>query len=368
LSGEMLYKEDWPRARARLEAWWDGEVVDRTVVQVLAPRRGAEPRFPGGDVERFYGWDGWGFARDPLHPEVTIGNFERMCSMVYFGGEAFPNLRVNLGPGVAAAFLGASARFRPDSRTVWFETPMPWEKLGGLRLDPENEWWRRARWITSLAAEAGEGRFFVGITDLGGVTDIAASLRGSQSLVLDLFRAPDRVKALSRKILDAWHRYYDGLHVIIREKMAGTSAWMGIWSPRRWYPIQCDFSAMLSPGLFRDFTLPYLREQCRRLDHTVYHMDGPGQIPHLDQLLSISELHGIQWVPGAGNPPGHSPKWLPLYRRIQKAGKLLVINAERTHLRHLLSELSPKGLLIKTTCRSEEEARGLLERAEAWTR
>ena len=34
---ELAYKEDWPQARERYEAWWQGEIVDRAVIQVIAP-------------------------------------------------------------------------------------------------------------------------------------------------------------------------------------------------------------------------------------------------------------------------------------------------------------------------------------------
>ena len=37
---------------------------------------------------------------------------------------------------------------------------------------------------------------------------------------------------------------------------------MGLWAPMRWYPLQCDFSAMISPDMFAEFVLPDLAEQC----------------------------------------------------------------------------------------------------------
>jgi hypothetical protein len=32
-------------------------------------------------------------------------------------------------------------------------------------------------------------------------------------------------------------------------------------------------------------------------------LDGPGTLPHLEDILGISEIDAIQWVPGAGDPP-----------------------------------------------------------------
>ena len=49
-------------------------------------------------------------------------------------------------------------------------------------------------------------------------------------------------------------------------------------------------------------------------------LDGPDAIRHLDSLLSLPKLSGIQWIPGAGSPS--VSEWIPLLKRIQKAGKL----------------------------------------------
>ena len=57
------------------------------------------------------------------------------------------------------------------------------------------------------------------------------------------------------------------------------------------------------PEMFERFVLPDLAACCDRLDHAFYHLDGKGELPHLDLLLSIDGLRGIQWIPGAGQPP-----------------------------------------------------------------
>lgn len=119
---------------------------------------------------------------------------------------------------------------------------------------------------------------------------------------------------------------------------------------------------MISPKQFERFVVPYLREQCHRLDHTIYHWDGPGQIAHLDHLLSIEELDGIQWTPGIGQPGTESSTWFPLYRKIQAKGKRLVLlDTEHRSIPYLLKELSTRGLLIRTSCVTVEEANILLK-------
>jgi hypothetical protein len=73
------------------------------------------------------------------------------------------------------------------------------------------------------------------------------------------------------------------------------------------------------PDAFDRFVKPELAASCRRLPDTIYHMDGPGQLRHLDSLLTIPELKAIQWVPGAGQPG--VGEWPDVYRKIRDAGK-----------------------------------------------
>ena len=60
---------------------------------------------------------------------------------------------------------------------------------------------------------------------------------------------------------------------------------------------------------------------CKKLTNPFDHLDGVPQLKHLDSLLEIPELKGVQWVPGAGQP-GVS-EWPEVYREIRDAGKLI---------------------------------------------
>ncbi|HEX7541596.1 MAG TPA: hypothetical protein VF352_05645 [Anaerolineales bacterium] len=60
---------------------------------------------------------------------------------------------------------------------------------------------------------------------------------------------------------------------------------------------------MISPKMFERFVLPDLETCCAAMDHALYHLDGKGQLVHVDTLLSTPRLRGIQWVPGYSKPP-----------------------------------------------------------------
>ena len=350
----MINQPDWRNIKQRYELWWQGK---RPIFQVTAKQ--AQSR---NDLS----WDGWNLVHNLEHPEESIHAFERYCEQTYFGGEAFPNIFINIGPGVMASYFGADPQILPD--TVWFEAPKDWETIfNEVKFNQENKWWNITKRLTSKAVEISGDKFVVGMTDLGGALDILASLRGTESLLFDLIDHPGLVMQMSETINELWFRYYDELDNIFQQKMMGSTNWMGIWSSKKWYPLQCDFSAMISPKQFEQFVAPYLQEQCQWLDRSIYHWDGPGQIPHLDILLDIPELNGIQWTPGAGDERIGSPKWYSLYKRIQEKGKLLVLlGVDTNDIEALLKEVSPEGVLISTECDTVEDSDKLLENIRQW--
>jgi hypothetical protein len=120
----------------------------------------------------------------------------------------------------------------------------------------------------------------------------------------------------------------------------------------------CDISCMVSPRQFEKLFLPPLLETMHTVDHRIYHLDGTVALQHLDLLLSLPELQAIQWVPGSGHED--VLQWVPLIRRIQKAGKCIQVFAEVKDIPKLLGEVSARGLCIVTRCDSEQEARDLI--------
>jgi len=116
------------------------------------------------------------------------------------------------------------------------------------------------------------------------------------------------------------------------------------------FTLQCDFIVYLSPKMFREFIFPLILEECRYFDRTIWHLDGPLELPHLDSLLSIRELDCIQRIPGDGNPDSGEECWVPLYRKIQEKGKLLQIFVPSRKVTKILSKIKHKGVAIRTTC------------------
>ncbi len=108
--------------------------------------------------------------------------------------------------------------------------------------------------------------------------------------------------------------------------------------------LQSDFSYMISPRMFRRFVLPDLMACTEAMDYGFYHMDGKGQIPHLDQLLSIPRLRGVQWQPGAGAAMAEG--WIDLLRRIRDGGKLLQVYVHRQGALDIVRQIGGRGILF----------------------
>ena len=56
-------------------------------------------------------------------------------------------------------------------------------------------------------------------------------------------------------------------------------------------------------------------------------MDGIGQIPHLDSILAIDGIKGLQWQPGDGEPAKQN--WDHILARILDSGKKLIFRAQQ---------------------------------------
>ncbi len=76
---------------------------------------------------------------------------------------------------------------------------------------------------------------------------------------------------------------------------------MGIPSYGRMHIPSCDFANLISPAMVRQFGLPILQRKVRTMTHNVFHVDDKRIARHLDTILSVPEVHAIQWVQGVGD-------------------------------------------------------------------
>lgn len=327
--------EDWEKLAQNWTAWWAGE-LDRPLVMLESPVRSRSPEELTIEF----------LLEKPVFQ--VLDYYDSLLENTRLLGDAWPKWFPFFGAGVAAAFLGAELLCAPEEGTIWFEgiQSLISDDLNSL-YDPQNIWWTRIQQLTQAAVDRWGDQVCVGITDLGGNLDILASLRGSQALLMDLLDFPEKIETASQKISQFWLYYYTNLKAITEKTGRGSSPWAPIWAPGSCYMLQSDFSAMISPKMFERFILPDLITCCQELDFSFYHLDGKGQITHLDLLLSIDDLDGIQWIPGDGQP---SPEaWIPLLKRIREAGKLCQLFVSAAGALDIVRELTGKGFAFYIT-------------------
>ena len=219
--------------------------------------------------------------------------------------------------------------------------------------------------LTDALLEAGRDLFYMGLTDFHSGGDWAAAMRGPERLALDLVEPPHQVRRLLAVIEDAYPRIYDHFHRRPTARGQPVTSWPGIVSVRKWYVVSNDFSCMISREMFEEFFLPGIVEECRFLEASLYHLDGPGALHHLDRLLETPELDAVQWVCGAGN--GRASDWLDVYRRCQAAGKALQIHIQPDEIETIVENLRPEGVWLQITdVRNRREAQALIERVTPW--
>lgn len=192
--------------------------------------------------------------------------------------------------------------------------------------------------------------------------DVLAALKGTDQVLVDTVTHPEMVERQMQRINDVYFTVFDELYDIIREGDEMAFCYFSSWAPGKMTKLQSDISTMISEDDYRRFVQPFIREQCQRIDYTLYHLDGVGAIRHLPALLEISVLNAIQWTPGVGEPQGGSSKWYDLYGRILDGGKSILASwVTLDELPDLLDHIGTEGVHIEMDFHNEQEVEQAME-------
>lgn len=305
----------WQIIKETYGRWWRHELERPLIPIVLNGRDPGRPR-PAAPLLSQQTCADFSWS-----PEELIDRIDYELSRRAYLGDAYPLVNMDcFGPGVAAAFLGA--RLDNTSGGVWFFPPdeRPIQDIH-FAYDPDNIWLKRIKAIYRAGMERWHGQVLMGMTDLGGTLDVLSTFRPGEKLLLDLRDAPAEVERLTWEIHELWHRFYAELNDVLQPVNPGYSDWSALYSDVPGYILQSDFTYMIGPRMFRQFALPELEASCRRLAHPFYHLDGIGQIRHLNTILQIPELAGVQWIHGDGKPD--SGNWPEIFQAIHQGRKLI---------------------------------------------
>lgn len=311
--------EQYNTLRDTYNRWWNGE-LDRPIVPIITYDHQSDVK-PGGVGLSFY--TAWDFSVDVRE---YIKAHDAVLSSYRWHGEAFPYMKTeSFGPGVLAAFLGCTPVGSPS--TVWFMPPeenLPIEALH-FEFDENNKYYRRVMNFYEAALEKWHGTVTVGMVDMGGILDVLQSFRGAENLLMDLYDSPEEVLRCVNELQRMWFVYYDKINAMLAPEARGYSHWFGTYHDKPSYILQSDFSYMIGPDMFDRFVAPELASSGAGMSNAIYHLDGIGELAHLDTILSIDSIKGIQWVPGSGYP--EQQNWDEVLTKILASGKKLLSRA-----------------------------------------
>jgi len=352
----MLYCENWEQIQKKYEEFWARENHDRPLIriEVLKDEPAKAPvsnhatlRERWMDTEYMLKYENW-----------------KMQNTLYLG-EAFPRLHPFLGPDYFATAYGAELEFGEE--TSWAKpciTDEDVEHHEKFVANVQNVYYKKMEELTKAAVEDGRDKYIVAVSDLHPGGDALAALRGPQNLCFDVYDNPEFIKKGVMELLPGFCQEYERLYQMTTKYQKGSTNYMGLWHPGRWYPPCCDFSCMISEEQYEELIVEEIEKEVAFLDASIYHLDGPGALRHLDRILKIPGLNGVQWVYGAGQPT--ASHWLDVIKKIQDAGKCVNIAVEANELEFMLNNVAPEGVCYRVNgVRNEAHARELMKMAES---
>ena len=343
----------------RVEAWFENEIIDRAPIRFQAHNaflNAATEEIAQLSKEEKKAW--W------FDVETQVDLFARSVVGRQFHGETFPVYFPNLGPDVFAAFYGAELDF--GEVTSW-SVPLveTWDDIDKLQFDWENGYLQKLEALTAYALERCPGQFLVGYTDLHPGLDCVAAWRDPQQLCFDMIESPEQVVRLCELSLADFEAVYDHFDAMLKAAGQLSVSWMGIPSFGRMHIPSCDFSSLISPTFFNRFGLPILQQEVKTMSNNVFHVDGRGVAKNLDAILSVPEVHAIQWVQGMGDDYPIM-QWLPFIKDLQSRGVPVVVDLAQEDLAAFMNEMSPKGLFLWVATENEDEEITILKHIETW--
>jgi len=353
---EIESRPDLEKVLQRFEAWWRREIIDRppVTINVKPARRVSSPEKTHPTFR-----DRW------FDVEYAFERFEAELEHAVFVGDTFPRFEPKLGPEICGTVFGCELEF---SETTSWSMPSVGSCREILRIRPnlDNPYWSKIRRETEVSMERGAGRWLTAMPDLHTNGDLLASLRDPQNLCLDCADDLDSVRAACEHVTDFYPLMYDDIWNRIAPSGQPCTTWVPLLHAGRAYVTNCDFICMISTRMFEQAILPSILREMRFLERNIFHLDGPGALRHLDTLLALAELDGVQWVYGAGSGP--AARWTHVYKRIQSAGKCIQLLCENLNDAQAVAEhLRPEGVwFCPDGTYSRREAEAFLAWAAAW--
>jgi len=344
----LFFKPDLEDAALRWDAFYAGEMIDRPLISVTAPRNGSIIPPASTYYERVFG-----DMEDLIERGLKVGE------TTYWGGEAIPHYWLTFGPDEIAVFSGGEFGWKGDSGDTNWSKPFvnDWAEAFPLSLHADNPLWQRMLDFYQKAASRMGGKMLLTAPDLHTNMDLLAAIRGPQRLCMDLIEEPEMIDRAMQDARAIFRKLWSS--VVQAGQMDEFGYYQNFYSMDGAAIMQCDFSAMISPSMFRRWVLPALEEEAKIVKHAIYHWDGASALVHFDAVVHSPYLHTLSFVPSDNQ--GTHWDYRFLLKRIQEAGKAVQVWGTPEEMKRLHPELKPEKTFDQVTAKSQSEAEELLE-------
>ena len=351
------WKSNLEETKQRYINWWNHKVIILNMwehfQEGVQPHAEITPPAPAKDLSQKW-----------FDPQWRAEYLDWYVAHSSLKADILPVANTQLGPGSLAAILGGV--FEGGEDTIWIH-PNP-DFTDEIVFNPEHPNWILHKELLKACKAKANGHYFVGMPDLMEGLDVLAALKGTDRVLLDTVMQPEILEQQMQQINDIYFKVFDELYDIIREGDEMAFCYFSSWAPGKMSKLQSDISTMISQDDYRRFVQPFIREQCQKIDYTLYHLDGVGAMHHLPALLEIEELNAIQWTPGVGEPQGGSPKWYDLYKKILAGGKsVMACWVTLDELKPLLDHIGVDGIHLEMDFHNEKEVEQAMRIVEEYT-
>jgi hypothetical protein len=228
-----------------------------------------------------------------------------------------------------------------------------WEKP---KLD-NNPWLEKMLECLEAVVHHSRGRFQCGPTLMRGIADMVSAMRGGTNLAIDSIICPSNVKRLADICAEVWietgKAQLDLVNTSENGYMVGVSA-LRVWFPEKGIWLQDDALSLLSPTLYQEIFLPYVKEITRSFPRVAFHLHG-------NVLWAVELFSGMDGIDvlelnydkGSCKLEDVKAEW----KKIQGQKPCIAFGQfSPKELQIILDELKPIGLSIQTVTDTAEEA------------
>jgi len=346
-------KPEFEEAARRVEAWWEGKLLDRVPAAVTAPR---DPTLhppvpePGSTAERWWSTD---YVLRRAHAEIRATAFK---------GEAFPVFCPGLGYEFLAGAAGCSLVF--GERDV--RASSPFRRLSDvpeITLRKANPY---LRWVDSCLTEAvkeSRGWYLAGVPTLQNPLDCLVSLLSYRTVVKEISENEARIRWILGDITALWKKLYTRFSTRLRDAYGGTPGDPVLFSPGKTYAfLSWRTCTSAHAALFLPLLLEVLGDISRFVDTVLFHLPATAPPAAVESILATPSLTGIHVE------VTHYRLWRErvkgILEKAQEAGKRIHVAVPPADVRPLLDDVSSHGgLMLRVHARNEAEADEVLRAA-----